>query len=163
MEWDVNVQNFLSRELCAVPLDLLYSYGTGRQTAKSNLLNEIEIKRYLLPSLREILILKQLLPISCRSSHPELFLGKGVLKICSKFKGEHPCRSAISIKLQSNFTEITLRYGCSPVNLRHIFRTPFLKSTSGRLLMFMGILQSTDYSKFERFLNVADEISAKPL
>ena len=22
---------------------------------------------------------------------PELFLRKGVLKICSKFKGEHPC------------------------------------------------------------------------
>ena len=28
-----------------------------------------------------------------------MFLGKGVLKICSKFTGEHPCRSAISIKL----------------------------------------------------------------
>ena len=37
-----------------------------------------------------------------RSSHPEVFLGNGVLKICSKFTGEHPCRSAISIKLQSN-------------------------------------------------------------
>ena len=34
-----------------------------------------------------------------RSSPPELFLGKGVLKICSKFTGEHPCRSAISVKL----------------------------------------------------------------
>ena len=34
-----------------------------------------------------------------RSSHPEVFLGKGALKICSKFTGEHPCRSAISIKL----------------------------------------------------------------
>ena len=28
-----------------------------------------------------------------RSSHPELFLGKAVPKICSKFTGEHPCRS----------------------------------------------------------------------
>ena len=26
-----------------------------------------------------------------RSSHPEVFLGKGVLKIYSKFTGEHPC------------------------------------------------------------------------
>ena len=34
-----------------------------------------------------------------RSSHPEVFLGKGVLKICSKFTGEHPCWSEISIKL----------------------------------------------------------------
>ena len=35
-------------------------------------------------------------------SHPELFLEKVFLKICSKFTGEHPCRSAILIKLQSN-------------------------------------------------------------
>ena len=33
-----------------------------------------------------------------------LFLRKGVLKICSKFTGKQPCRSAISIKLQSNWT-----------------------------------------------------------
>ena len=38
-----------------------------------------------------------------RSSRPEVFLGKGVLKKCSKFIGEYPCRSAISIKLQRNF------------------------------------------------------------
>ena len=56
-----------------------------------------------------------------RSSHPEVFLGKGVLKICSRFTGEHPCRSAISKKLQSDFIEITLRHECSPVNLLHIF------------------------------------------
>ena len=34
------------------------------------------------------------------SSHPELFSGKGVLKICSEFIGEHQCRSVISIKLK---------------------------------------------------------------
>ena len=38
----------------------------------------------------------------CRSSSSEVFLGKGVLKFCNKFTGEHPCRSVISIKLQSN-------------------------------------------------------------
>ena len=70
-----------------------------------------------------------------RSSHPEVFLRKGVLKICSKFTGEHPCRSAISIKLFYNFIEITLRHGCPPVNLLHIFRIPFPKNTSGRLLL----------------------------
>ena len=32
-------------------------------------------------------------------NHPEMFLGKGVLKICSKFTGKHPCGSAILIKL----------------------------------------------------------------
>ena len=64
-----------------------------------------------------------------------MFLGKGVMKICRKFAGEHPCRSAISIKLLCNLTEITLRHGCSPVNLLYIFRTLFPKNTSGVLLL----------------------------
>ena len=65
-----------------------------------------------------------------RNSSPEVFLGKGVLKTCSKFIREHPCRSAISMKLQS-----TLRHGSSPVNLLHIFRMPFPKNTSEWLLL----------------------------
>ena len=40
-----------------------------------------------------------------RSCRPEVFLVKGVLKICCKFTGEDPCQSVISIKLQSNFTK----------------------------------------------------------
>ena len=36
----------------------------------------------------------------------------------------------ISIKLQSNFIEISLWHGCSPVHLLNIFRTPFPKNTS---------------------------------
>ena len=60
-----------------------------------------------------------------RSSHPKVFLGKGVLKICSKFTGEHPSQSATS----------ALWHGYSLVNLLHIFRTPFLKNTSGGLLL----------------------------
>ena len=79
-----------------------------------------------------------------RSSPPEVFLGKGVLETCSKFTGEHPCwsvifskftgehpcRSVISITLLCNFIDITLRHGCSPVNLLNIFRTHFYKNNS---------------------------------
>ena len=36
------------------------------------------------------------------------------------------CVSLLELKIQ-----ITLRRGCSPVNLLHIFRTPFLKNTLG--------------------------------
>ena len=32
-----------------------------------------------------------------------MFLGKGVVKICSRFTGEHPCRSEISIKLLCSY------------------------------------------------------------
>ena len=48
----------------------------------------------------------------------KVFLGKGVLKICSKFTRENP-----------------FRHGCSPVNLRHIFRALFPKNTTGGLLL----------------------------
>ena len=47
----------------------------------------------------------------------------------------HPCRSVISIKLQSNFTEITLRFECSFINLLHIFKTSFPKNISSGLLL----------------------------
>ena len=76
-----------------------------------------------------------------------MFLRKCVLKICCKFTGEHPCRSALSINLQSNFIEIVLRHECSPVNLLHIFRTPFSKNTSGRLFLKLFFLK---FGKFFR-------------
>ena len=88
-EWDVDLQNVLSHELCAVPLDLFYPNCAMRYSAKSKLLNEIEIKLCLLPSL---------------------------------------------------------------------MRNPDLGAT---VTDFITILESIDYSKFERFSNVADEISAK--
>ena len=50
-----------------------------------------------------------------------MFLEKAVLKTYSKFTGEHLCQNVISIKLQSNFVEITLRHGCSPIHLLHTF------------------------------------------
>ena len=90
-ERDVDVRNVLSRKLCAVLLDLFYPNGAMRRTAKSNQLNKIEIKWYLLPSL---------------------------------------------------------------------IRNPDLGAT---VLDFMAILESSYYSMFESFSNVADEISAKLL
>ena len=75
-----------------------------------------------------------------RSSHSDVFLRKSVLKICSKFTGEHPCPSAISIKLQSNLIEIILWHGSSPVNLLHIFRTPSRRNTSEWLLLYLVLL-----------------------
>ena len=66
-----------------------------------------------------------------RSSHPRVFLGKGVLKICSKFTREHPWWNAILIKMQGKIFKMTLRHECSPLNLLYIFRTSFLKNISG--------------------------------
>ena len=57
-----------------------------------------------------------------------MLLEKEVLNLCSKFTGDTPCQSVILIKLLCNFIEITLRHGCSPINLLHIFRTPFIRT-----------------------------------
>ena len=75
-----------------------------------------------------------------RSSPPELFLVKDVLKTCSKFTGEHPCR------------------GCSAVNLLHIFRTLFYKNTYERLFLrvpfkFLGCFDFIFFMKKIYILN----------
>ena len=58
----------------------------------------------------------------------------GFLKICCKFTIEDPCQSVISIKMLCKFIEITLKHGCYPVNLLHIYRTLFPKNTCERML-----------------------------
>ena len=64
-----------------------------------------------------------------------MFLGKVVLKIYSKFKGERPCRSVISGRLQSNSVKIIFWHRYSRLILLHIFKIPFPKKTPGGLLL----------------------------
>ena len=61
---------------------------------------------------------------------PGVFLGKGVLKLCTKFTGEHPYRSVISIKLQ--------------------LRTPLPKNIPGRLLLICGRSYGNQYEFLEK-------------
>ena len=65
-----------------------------------------------------------------RSRHTEMFLRKDVLKICSKFTGEHSSQSVISIKLLCSFIEIELWHVSSAVNLLRISRIPFPRKTA---------------------------------
>ena len=55
--------------------------------------------------------------------------------------------------------EITLRHGCSPVNLLHIFRTPFLKNTSGRFLLILSNWTSTNENTNNAFVNLLSQFS----
>ena len=60
--------------------------------------------------------------------------------------------------LLRNFIEIKLQRGCSPVNLPHIFRIPFLKNTSGWVLLCLeGINDFLEHCEMKR------RISAKHL
>ena len=77
------------------------------------------------------------------------------------FFTEHPCRSATSIKLQSNFIEVAFWHGCSPVNLLPIFRTPFLKNTSEGLLLYIQESMFYDFNAIsifkDKFLRMSHE------
>ena len=56
-------------------------------------------------------------------------------KRCSEYMQQIYRRTPMSKCDFNKFIEITLRHGYSPVNLLHIFRTPFPKNTSERLLL----------------------------
>ena len=66
-----------------------------------------------------------------------MFFEKGVLKICSKFTGEHTCRSVISIKFICKFIEIALWHGRSPVE-EHIRTAASASSSQGRNVLFLA-------------------------
>ena len=72
-----------------------------------------------------------------RSSHPEVFLGKK----CSENMQQINRRTSMPM-CDFSKVEVALRHGCSPVNLLHIFRTPFPKNTSERLLLKIDHLNS---------------------
>ena len=54
-----------------------------------------------------------------RSSRPEVFWKKGVLRNFAKFTGKHLCQSLFFNKVAG------LRPGCFPVNFTKFLRTPF--------------------------------------
>ena len=56
-------------------------------------------------------------------------------KRCSENMQKIYRRTPMPKRDYSNFIEIALRHGCSPVNLLHIFRIPFHKNTFGWLLL----------------------------
>ena len=94
-------------------------------------------------NLRYFSIICNILWSSIQKQPPRGVLKKRCSENMQKFTGEHLSPSVNSIKLQSNFIEITLRHGWCPVNLLHIFRTPFPRNTSGWLLLSVGEIFSS--------------------
>ena len=72
-------------------------------------------------------------------------------------------------RVACNFIKITFSHRCSPVNFLHIFRTPFLKSTSGWLLLtsfesgknFDEVIRKllNDFLTLDKWFNKSWEIS----
>ena len=60
----------------------------------------------------------------------------------------------------NNFIEITLRHGCSPVNLLHIFRSPFPKNTSGRRMLLVETSFKVLITSSDENININNECLA---
>ena len=98
---------------------IIFTYSRAKKARDSNIF--VVIQTYVLPLLK----ISQLTEAAV-----QVFLGKRVPKISSKFKGEPQCRSVLSIKLHATLIEISLQHGYSPTNVLHIF------GTSGGLLLY---------------------------
>ena len=69
-----------------------------------------------------------------RSSRPEVFCEKGVLRHFAKFTGKYPYQRLFFNKvadLACNFIKNNLWHRCFPVNFAKFLGTPFLQNTSG--------------------------------
>ena len=76
--------------------------------------------------------------VTDRSSCPEAFCKKGVLRNFAKFTGKHPCQSLFLIKLQAGglqFIKKDSGTGVFSVNFVKFLRTPFLQNTPERVLL----------------------------
>ena len=77
------------------------------------------------------------------------YLTEAVVQRCSlekvlwKYAANLQETTHAEVWFQSNFIEIALRHGCSPVNLLHIFRTPFPMNRSGWLLLYLIMIRCT--------------------
>ena len=74
-----------------------------------------------------------------RSSRPEVFYKKPVLKSLAKFTGKHLCQSLffnnVADLRSATLLKKRLWHRCFPVNFAIFLRRPILQSTSGRVLL----------------------------
>ena len=82
--------------------------------------------------------------ISFRISHQRCSVKKGVLRNFAKFIGKYLCQSFFCCKFAglkalrpANLLQNSFWHRCFPVNFTTFLKTPFLKSTPGRLLLIV--------------------------
>ena len=70
--------------------------------------------------------------LTFRSSRPEMFCKKGVLRNFTKFTGKHLCQSLFFKSLRpATLLKKRLWHRCFPVNFVKFLRIPFWKNSSG--------------------------------
>ena len=84
-------------------------------------------------------------------------------KVFWKYAANLQENTHVEVWLQSNFIEVTLQHVCSPVNLLHIFRKPFLKNTSEWLLLNdLKILHSLERDSLVK-LSKLNDVAVSPI
>ena len=73
--------------------------------------------------------------VKCRSSRPEVFCKKGVLRNFTKFTGKHLCQSLFFNKVA--VIKKRLWHRCFPVNFMKFLRTPFFTEHLWWLLLYI--------------------------
>ena len=114
MKKHVSVKRLICKEIFA-EVEIIKAFMEMKENGEnlyshSQMFYKIGIPKNFAHFTRKLLCCSNFL-ISPRSSHPEMFLRKGVLKIRSKFTGDHPCRNVISINSLSGCI-------CSPDGLQ---------------------------------------------
>ena len=71
-----------------------------------------------------------------RSSHPRCSVKKSVIKNSASFTGNHLNWSLFSGLQACNFIKKRFQHRCFPVNFAKLLRTPTLKNTYERLLLY---------------------------
>ena len=93
---------------------------------------EIECSEFVVEDLL-ICVIVYVNGVQCRSSCPEVFCKKGVLRDFAKFTGMHLCQGLIFNKVaglrSATLLEKRLWHRCFPVNFAKFLRTPFLQNT----------------------------------
>ena len=165
-----SIENMCSLRSCKILIENYFCISHKNKRKRNQeiklLFNKII---YFLAHVRKLILL--LINNIYGSIYPEMLLRKVVPKICRKCTGEHQCQSVISIKLLCDVIEIALWHGCSPVNLLHVFRTPFTRNILGwlRLYLFGYLLPRnvkethTDQITLQCFYSVWKEKSNKPI
>ena len=84
-----------------------------------------------------------------RSSRPEVFCKKGVLRNFAKFTGKHLCQSLFFIKVAGlHFVKKETLSQVFPVNFVKFLRAPFLLNTSGGCLCIYKKCEKNNESKY---------------
>ena len=98
----------------------------------------------------------------CRSSRPDVFYKKGILRNFAKFTGTQPCQSFFFNKVAglapATLLKKRLWHRCFPVNFVKFLRTPFYIEHLWWLLLLMCNSFRRTASFVEHFIFLSDKI-----